>query len=131
MKLTDESSVSPKRLDVYFLAVKESIRDDPALSRLLERARLDMDVDSGCFYDERNQFVVMDRALTQNFSRLLVPWNSIIAAKLSSYIQCNDGRYLDAVLDDVLLGVEPLSSLRKLWDVFGEKKPDFDRLDAW
>ena len=131
MKLADESSVFPKRLDVYFLAVKESIRDGPALSRLLERSRLDMDVDSGCFYDERNQFVVMDRALTQNFSRLLVPWNSIIAAKLSSYIQCNDGRYLEAVLDDVLLGVEPLSSLRKLWDVFGEKKPDFDRLDAW
>lgn len=39
--------------------------------------------------------------------------------------------YLDAVLDDVLLGVEPLSSLRKFGDVFGEKKPDFDRLDAW
>ena len=89
------------------------------------------EVDSGCFYDERNQFVVMDRALTQNFSRLLAPWNFIIAAKWSPYIQCHDGRYLDAVLDDVLLGVEPLSSLRKLGDEFGKKKPDFDRLDAW
>lgn len=116
MKLTDESLIFPKRLSAYFLAVKESIRDDPALSRLLERARLDMD---------------MDRALTQNFSRLLAPWNFIIAAKWSPYIQCHDGRYLDAVLDDVLLGVEPLSSLRKLGDEFGKKKPDFDRLDAW
>ena len=45
MKIADESLVFPKRLSAYFLAVKESIRDDPALSRLLERARLDLDVD--------------------------------------------------------------------------------------
>ena len=44
MKIADESLVFPKRLSAYFLAVKESIRDDPALSRLLERARLDLDV---------------------------------------------------------------------------------------
>lgn len=34
MKIADESLVFPKRLSAYFLAVKESIRDDPAFDRL-------------------------------------------------------------------------------------------------
>lgn len=87
------------------------------------------EVDNGCFYDIDGHYCKVDRAKLQDVSRLLAPWNFIVTSKWSPMNSQTIGAKLEELLDSILLqNVDP-SILRTLAEA--QKKPDFDRLDAW
>ena len=87
------------------------------------------EVDNGCFYDVDGHYCKIDRAKLQDVSRLLAPWNFIVTSKWSPMNSPSIGAKLGEQLDSILLqNVDP-SILRALAEA--QKKPNFDRLDAW
>lgn len=87
------------------------------------------EVDNGCFYDAGGHYCKIDRAKLQDVSRLLAPWNFIVTSKWSPLNSQTIGAKLEELLDSILLqNVDP-SILRTLAEA--QKKPNFDRLDAW
>lgn len=87
------------------------------------------EVDNGCFYDAGGHYCKIDRAKLQDVSRLLAPWNFIVTSKWSPMNSQTIGAKLGELLDSILLQNADPSILRTLAEA--QKKPDFDRLDAW
>ena len=87
------------------------------------------EVDNGCFYDADGHYCEIDQGKLKDIERLLAPWNLIVTSKWSPMNRQSIGARLDEMLDSILLQNADPSILRTLAEE--QKKPDFDRLDAW